>query len=65
MPSMMQSYLPRQTPKTQTSTVNSKKWIRASLMFTIVASVFLTTGCSTTHEFKPTATVLVGAHKSL
>ncbi|WP_435978546.1 hypothetical protein [Psychrobacter sp. DM4] len=32
----------------------------------IIAAIALTaTGCSTTHEFKPTASVMVGAHKSL
>ncbi len=35
---------------------------------TAIISAFLvlvTTGCSTTQEFKPTASVIVGAHKSL
>ena len=32
----------------------------------LVATIALSsTGCSTTQEFKPTATVMVGAHKSL
>lgn len=32
----------------------------------LVATIALSSiGCSTTQEFKPTATVMVGAHKSL
>ncbi|WP_296172752.1 hypothetical protein [Psychrobacter sp. UBA2769] len=34
----------------------------AVLLATIALS---STGCSTTQEFKPTASVMVGAHKSL
>ncbi|WP_161626701.1 hypothetical protein [Psychrobacter aquaticus] len=36
--------------------------ISAALLLTTALSV---TGCSTTPEFKPTATVMIGAHKSL
>lgn len=35
----------------------------AALLFATIA--LSSTGCSTTQEFKPTATVMVGAHKSL
>lgn len=65
MSSIIQSYLPNQTLKTQTSKMNSKKWMGTSAMLTIVALAFSATGCSTTQEFKPTASVIVGAHKSL
>ena len=36
--------------------------ISAALLLTMALSV---TGCSTTPEFKPTASVMVGAHTSL
>ncbi|MFZ2843087.1 hypothetical protein [Psychrobacter sp.] len=37
--------------------------IGTALLLTTMA--LSATGCSTTHEFKPTASVMVGAHKSL
>lgn len=45
--------------------VHSNKWLNTGLALTIVALGFSATGCNTTHEFKPTASVIVGAHKSL
>ena len=36
-----------------------------SLSVTLLAAFALSTGCSTTPTFKPTASVMVGAHKSL
>lgn len=43
--------------------VPSKK--RMGMMLLSLALVAITTGCSTTQEFKPTASVMVGAHTSL
>lgn len=43
--------------------VPSKK--RMGMMVLSLALVAITTGCSTTQEFKPTASVMVGAHTSL
>ena len=37
--------------------------IRAAVLLTI--TVLLATGCNTVHPLKPTASVMVGAHKSL
>ncbi|WP_165767635.1 MULTISPECIES: hypothetical protein [unclassified Psychrobacter] len=37
--------------------------ISAAVLLTTMA--LSATGCSTTQEFKPTASVMVGAHKSL
>ncbi|CAN6960465.1 MULTISPECIES: hypothetical protein [Psychrobacter] len=37
--------------------------ISAALLITTIA--LSATGCNTTQEFKPTASVMVGAHKSL
>ena len=59
-----------QSPKLQSQTiatlkVRSHKWLNTGLALTIVALVVSATGCNTTHEFKPTASVIVGAHKSL
>lgn len=31
----------------------------------ILLTTITATGCSTTHELKPTASVMIGAHKSL
>ncbi len=36
-----------------------------SISTLIVVASLATTGCSTTHELKPTATVIVGGHKSI
>ncbi len=36
-----------------------------SIVILVTATAIVATGCSTTHEFKPTASVMVGAHKSL
>ncbi|WP_169391491.1 MULTISPECIES: hypothetical protein [Psychrobacter] len=41
-----------------------KKLLTTQAVITI-AAVMLTTGCSTTQEFKPTASVMVGPHKPL
>ncbi|MER2163872.1 MAG: hypothetical protein ABS921_07060 [Psychrobacter alimentarius] len=38
--------------------------ISATLLFTVFA-LSAVSGCTTTQEFKPTASVMVGAHKSL
>lgn len=38
--------------------------ISASVLFTLL-SLSAVSGCTTTQEFKPTASVMVGAHKSL
>jgi len=46
------------------STYN-KKLVSMSLILLVAAMTLLATGCNTTHEFKPTASVMVGAHKSL
>ena len=42
-----------------------KKLTTATLASLMALVAISTTGCSTTHEFKPTASVMVGAHKSL
>ncbi len=38
---------------------------RVSMSMIIIVASLVTTGCSTTHELKPTATVIVGGHKSI
>ncbi|WP_218689707.1 hypothetical protein [Psychrobacter sp. BF1] len=42
-----------------------KKLNHLGLALLLTATALSATGCSTTHEFKPTASVIVGAHKSL
>ena len=51
--------------KRQPTKNSSHKWLNMGLTLTIVALAVSATGCNTTHEFKPTASVIVGAHKSL
>lgn len=46
-------------------TMASRLVIKSAISVSLLGVVVATTGCSTTHEFKPTATVMVGAHKSL
>lgn len=41
-----------------------KKFVAAQAIF-VMSAALLITGCSTTQEFRPTASVMVGAHKSL
>ena len=41
------------------------KYLKRGMVCTAVILMMSLTGCSTTHEFKPTASVMVGAHKSL
>lgn len=43
----------------------NKKLASISLILLVATVTLSATGCSTTHEFKPTASVMVGAHKSL
>ncbi|WP_170231071.1 hypothetical protein [Psychrobacter frigidicola] len=43
----------------------SKKLASITLTILVATMAISATGCSTTHEFKPTASVMVGAHKSL
>lgn len=38
---------------------------RGIMAMTIAVASVITTGCSTTHELKPTASVIVGGHKSI
>lgn len=42
-----------------------KKIIHISAALLLTTMALSATGCNTTHEFKPTASVMVGAHKSL
>ena len=42
-----------------------KKMIQTGAALVLVIIALSSTGCSTTQEFKPTASVMVGAHKSL
>ena len=44
---------------------NRQKLIGIGLTFIITTMMFAVTGCSTTQELKPTATVIVGGHKSI
>ncbi|WP_201610488.1 hypothetical protein [Psychrobacter immobilis] len=44
---------------------NYKKITQMGAALLLATLVLSSTGCSTTQEFKPTATVMVGAHKSL
>ena len=41
------------------------KYLKLGMVCTTVTLMMSLTGCNTTHEFKPTASVIVGAHKSL
>ena len=52
---------------TITSTHHSyqPKYVRLGIISTLTALLVLLSGCSTTHEFKPTASVMVGATTSL
>ncbi|MBE0407066.1 hypothetical protein ACT3TI_00030 [Psychrobacter sp. AOP22-C1-22] len=43
----------------------SKKTVSISAALLLTTMVLSATGCNTTQEFKPTASVMVGAHKSL
>lgn len=45
--------------------IYNKKLVSMSLILLVATVILSATGCSTTHEFKPTASVIVGAHKSL
>ncbi|WP_201556340.1 hypothetical protein [Psychrobacter sp. 72-O-c] len=62
---IIQSNLLNQSSNSQASKSNSKKWIGVSTILIIAALAFSATGCGTTQEFKPTTSVIVGAHKSL
>ena len=42
-----------------------KEMIQTGAALVLVTIALSSTGCSTTQEFKPTASVMVGAHKSL
>ncbi len=42
-----------------------KKIIHISTALLLTTMALSAAGCNTTHEFKPTASVIVGAHKSL
>jgi len=42
-----------------------KKIISISTALLIATATLATTGCNTTHDIKPTASVIVGAHTSL
>lgn len=42
-----------------------KKAISISAALLVATLVLSATGCNTTQEFKPTASVMVGVHKSL
>ncbi len=53
----MSSIIPSYSPR--------KKLASISLSLVIAALAVSVTGCNTTQEFKPTASVIVGAHKSL
>ncbi|MBF2719824.1 hypothetical protein IP510_08015 [Psychrobacter sp. NG254] len=44
---------------------HSKRLTAISMPMLLTAIVLFTTGCSTTQEFRPTASVLVGAQTSL
>ena len=50
---------------TRHSSLRCKNPTRIGLSFAVVILALTATGCSTTQEFKPTASVIVGAHKSL
>lgn len=54
-----------QSLKLQPTKTSSHKWLNTGLALTIAVLAVSATGCNTTHEFKPTASVIVGAHKSL
>lgn len=59
------THLSKPSKKNPLSKTAAKKWMGVSLMLTMAVVAFSATGCSTTQEFKPTASVIVGAHKSL
>jgi hypothetical protein len=42
-----------------------KKLATIGLTLALATATLITTGCNTTQEFKPTASVIVGAHTSL
>lgn len=44
---------------------HNKKRTGISVAFIVAIMTLSATGCSTTHEIKPTASVMIGAHKSL
>ena len=44
---------------------HTQKIISISTVMLIATATLATTGCNTTHDIKPTATVMVGAHTSL
>lgn len=44
---------------------NYKKMTQMGVAVFLATIALSSTGCSTTQEFKPTASVMVGAHKSL
>lgn len=43
----------------------ASKVIAIGTVLLLAVTTIFATGCSTTQEFKPTASVMVGAHKSL
>lgn len=43
----------------------SKLFMNTGIAMIIAMLVLSTVGCSTTQEFKPTASVMVGGHKSI
>lgn len=62
MRSTSYSYLSSTIPPTQSYLT---KYLKLPIVCTAVILMMTLVGCSTTHEFKPTASVMVGAHKSL
>ncbi|MDN3454162.1 MULTISPECIES: hypothetical protein [unclassified Psychrobacter] len=51
--------------RSNTHKTHDKKVITISAALLLTTFALSATGCSTTQEFKPTASVMVGAHKSL
>ena len=51
--------------KPQPKTTASKTVLTGALAVAIAASALVTSGCHTTQGLKPTASVMVGGHKSI
>ena len=44
---------------------HAKKLVNISAAMLVTTAVLSVTGCNTTHDIRPTASVMVGAHTSL
>ncbi|MGM8870689.1 hypothetical protein ACS8E3_03260 [Psychrobacter sp. 2Y5] len=55
----------KRNKKLQPKTTASKTVVTSSLAIVIAVFALATSGCNTTQDFKPTASVMVGGHKSI